>query len=195
MTPDALPQPILDRLAAAAEAEGLIDAAYDHVDTPIGTLLVVQTPRGVARIGFPEEREDLILLGVAKGLGPRVLRSPEVTAAAREAIAEYLEGGSQRINLPADLALARSDFHRSVLHALQRIPRGDARTYGAVAAEIGKPGAVRATGTACGRNPVPILVPCHRVVPAGGGVGNYGGGPARKERLLELEGWLTPKLV
>jgi methylated-DNA-[protein]-cysteine S-methyltransferase len=190
--PETLPDAVLERLGSAAMAEGLADAVYDHADSAIGRLLVVQSARGFCRIGFAEEPEDAILAGVAHRLGPRVLRSRLETAIAREELEAYLEGERAGFDLPVDLALARSPFQLDVLTELRRVPRGEVTTYGSLAARIGRPGAVRATGTALGRNPIPIVVPCHRVVPSSGGVGNYGGGPERKRVLLELEGALAP---
>lgn len=191
MTPEqTLPDALLERLGSAAVAEGLADAVYGVTDSPIGRLLVVQTARGVCRIGFAEEAEDAILADVAQRLGPRVVRSRAETSAAREELEAYLEGDRLAFDLPIDLALVRSPFQLDVLTELRRVPRGDVTTYGSLAARIGRPGATRATGTALGRNPIPIVVPCHRVVPSSGGVGNYGGGPQRKRALLQLEGAL-----
>jgi methylated-DNA-[protein]-cysteine S-methyltransferase len=191
---ETLPDAVLERLGSAAVAEGLADAVYGAADSPIGRLLVVQTARGVCRIGFAEEAEDAILADVARRLGPRVVRSRTETATAREELEAYLEGERSAFDLPVDLTLARSPFQLDVLTELRRVPRGEVTTYGTLAARIGRPGAVRATGTALGRNPVPIVVPCHRVVPSTGGVGNYGGGAERKRVLLELEGALPAPL-
>jgi methylated-DNA-[protein]-cysteine S-methyltransferase len=190
MTPDRLSDAFLDRLATTAAAEGLADAVYAAMPSPLGRLLVVQSDRGVCRIGFAEEPEDAILAQVAARLGSRVLRSRTDTAPAREQLEAYLEGDATALELPVDMRLVRSPFQRDVLDELRRVPRGDVTTYGRLAARIGRPRAVRATGTALGRNPVPIVVPCHRVLPSTGGVGNYGGGPERKRALLRLEGAL-----
>ena len=192
MTPsETLPDALLERLGSAAVAEGLADAVYGVTDSPLGRLLVVQTARGVCRIGFAEEAEDAILAEIARRLGPRVVRSRAETSAAREELEAYLEGDRVTFDLPVDLALVRSPFQLDVLTELRRVPRGEVTTYGSLAARIGRPGAMRATGTALGRNPIPIVVPCHRVVPSSGGVGNYGGGAQRKRALLELEGALS----
>jgi methylated-DNA-[protein]-cysteine S-methyltransferase len=188
--PETLPDAVLERLGSAAVAEGLADAVYGATDSPIGRLLVVQSARGVCRIGFAEEPEETILDDIARRLGPRVVRSSAETATAREELEAYLEGDRASFDLPVDLSLARSPFQLDVLTELRRVPRGEVTTYGTLAARIGRPGAVRATGTALGRNPVPIVVPCHRVVPSSGGVGNYGGGAERKRALLALEGAL-----
>jgi len=198
MTPPAPLSPaFLDRLATAAVGEGLTDAVYASVSTPVGRLLVVQTAHGVCRIAFAFEPEDRILADVAARIGPRVVASRDATAAARDALAAYLEGEDTELDVPVDLALVRTPFQRTVLEGLRRVPRGSVTTYGELAVAIGRPKATRATGTALGRNPVPIVVPCHRVLPRGGGVGGYGGsvgsylaGPRVKRALLELEGAL-----
>jgi methylated-DNA-[protein]-cysteine S-methyltransferase len=189
MTP--LTEKFLDSLAAAAVREGLADAIYTRLPTPIGRLLVVQGEEGVLRIGFEEEAEDLLLADVASGLGPRIVASDRELATERDALSAYLEGDSETLELPVDLRLARAPFRREVLETLHReVARGSTISYGALAARSGHPRAARAVGTACARNPVPLVVPCHRVLPSTGGVGQYGGGVARKLALLELEGVL-----
>lgn len=184
-----LTEGFLEGVAAAAVREGVVDAYYSTVATPLGRLLVIETPRGVCRIGFEEEDPDTVLATVAMRVGPRIVRSRGATSEARDALEAYLSGQRDAFDLPVDLALAPSPFGRSVLAGLADVPRGTVTTYGTLAARIGHPGAARAVGTALGRNPVPIVVPCHRVVPGGGGVGGYGGGAARKELLLRLEGY------
>jgi methylated-DNA-[protein]-cysteine S-methyltransferase len=189
MTP--LSEKFLDSLATAAVREGLADAVFTRLSTPIGRLLVVQGAEGIVRIGFEEEPEDLLLADVASGLGPRIVASDRETGVARDALSAYLEGDSDSLVLPVDLRLARAPFRREVLETLHReVARGATISYGALAARSGHPRAARAVGTACARNPVPLVVPCHRVLPSGGGVGQYGGGVARKVALLELEGVL-----
>jgi methylated-DNA-[protein]-cysteine S-methyltransferase len=164
---------------------------FTRLSTPIGRLLVVQGAEGIVRIGFEEEPEDLLLADVASGLGPRIVASDRETGVARDALSAYLEGDSDSLVLPVDLRLARAPFRREVLETLHReVARGATISYGALAARSGHPRAARAVGTACARNPVPLVVPCHRVLPSGGGVGQYGGGVARKVALLELEGVL-----
>lgn len=180
----------LERFAAAAVDGSLTDAVYSVQPTPLGVLTVVVSPRGVCRIAFPEESADRVLAEVANVLGPAIVASKDATGTTRDALAAYLEGDSTRLDLPVDLALVRAPFQLDVLTELQRVPRGEVETYGGLAARIGRPRAFRATGTALGRNPIPILVPCHRVVPGSGGVGNYGGGADRKRALLQLEGAL-----
>ena len=186
-----LPAALAERIASAAIAEGLVDAVYDTLPSPIGPLLVVQSELGICRIGFASESSDEALAGVAATIGPRVVRSAAETAAARDAIAAYLEGDQLALPLPVDLRLVHSSFRRVVLDTLRAVPRGQTVTYGELATRAGHPRAFRAVGTTCATNPIPILVPCHRVLPATGGIGNYGGGPERKRVLLELEGALS----
>jgi methylated-DNA-[protein]-cysteine S-methyltransferase len=187
----------LDGLAASAVAEGLADALFTRLDSPIGRLLVVSGPRGICRIGFAEEPEDAVLAPVAARLGPRVLASDVELRSVRDALSEYLEGGSGEglAALDVDLTLVPSAFRRTVLETLRaEVGPGSTMFYGALGARVGHPKAARAVGTAMARNPVPIVVPCHRVLPGSGGVGSYGGGPDRKRALLELEGALPPAL-
>jgi len=188
-----LPTALLERVASAAVAEGLADALFTRLPTPIGRLLVVQGPAGVVRVGFEEEPEDRVLAEVAAVLGPRLVASDGELAETRDALARYLEGETDRLDLPADLRLVAAPFRREALRTLHRdVARGEVITYGALARAAGHPGAARAVGTACARNPVPIVVPCHRVVPSGAGLGAYGGGAERKRALLTLEGAARP---
>ena len=187
MTP--LSDAFLDRLASAAVREGLADAVYTTLSTPIGPLVVVQGEHGVLRIAFEGEPLDRTLAGVATGVGPRIVQSDRELAATRDTISAYLEGDDDRLDLPVDLSLVGGPFRRAVLETLHReVHRGEVVTYGALARQAGNPRAVRAVGTACATNPIPIVVPCHRVLPASGRLGAYGGGPERKRVLLALEG-------
>jgi methylated-DNA-[protein]-cysteine S-methyltransferase len=180
---------LLDSIASAAVREGLADAVYTRLETPIGRLLIVQGERGVVRVGFPEESADALLAQVAAHLGPRIVASDRELAGTRDSVMAYFEGVDERLDLPVDLSLVRSDFRRAALVRLRdEVGPGAVVTYGALAAKIGRPRAARAVGSACATNPVPIIVPCHRVLPGGGGVGSYGGGPARKRQLLAHEG-------
>jgi methylated-DNA-[protein]-cysteine S-methyltransferase len=189
MTP--LPDHLLESVAAAAVREGLADAVFTRVRTPIGRLLVVQGSAGVVRVGFEEEPEDRVLAEVASYLGPRIVASDRELAGTREGLEAYFAGEGDPHSLPVDLSLVGAPFRRAVLETLhEEIARGDVITYGALASRAGNPRAYRAAATACARNPVPILVPCHRVLPRSGGIGDYGGGPERKRALLELEGSL-----
>jgi methylated-DNA-[protein]-cysteine S-methyltransferase len=191
-----LPTALLESVAAAAVRDGLADAVFTRLSTPLGRLLVVQGPAGIVRIGFEEEPEDRALAAVAAALGPRIVASDRELAPAREALSAYLEGEQTELDMPVDLRLMAAPFRRRVLETLHHdVARGHTVTYGALAARAGNPKAARAAGTACARNPVPIVVPCHRVLPGGGGLGGYGGGPARKRALLELEGAITTPLA
>ncbi len=185
-----LPDSLLESVAAAAVREGLADALYTRLKTPIGRLLVVSGPEGLVRIAFETEAEDAALAEVASALGPRVIGSDAEMAVPRDALSAYFEG--EPIELPVDLRLASAPFRRVVLERLREVPRGETVSYGELAARAGNPKAARAVGTACARNPVPIVVPCHRVLPGTGRLGSYRGGPERKAALLELEG-ITPR--
>jgi methylated-DNA-[protein]-cysteine S-methyltransferase len=174
------------RFRERAAAEGLLDVAYDLVDTPLGDLLVAVTDRGVCRIEFdPEPERDLESL--ARDFGLRVLRAPKAVDESRRELTQYFEGSRTRFELPVDLRVA-AEFRLRVMHELARVPYGSVTTYGALAAKAGRPAAARAVGTIMNRNPVPIVLPCHRVVGASGSLVGYGGGLERKERLLRLEG-------
>ena len=184
-----LPASLLDAIASAAVREGLADAVYTRLRTPIGTLLIVQGERGVVRVGFPEESQDALLAQVAAGLGPRIVASDRELAGTRDIVSAYFEGEDPSLDLPVDLSLVRSDFRRAALQTLHdEVGPGEVVTYAKLAARIGHPKAARAVGSACATNPVPIVVPCHRVLPSSGGIGNDGGGPERKRRLLAHEG-------
>ena len=177
------------RFRDAAAARGLLDVAYDVVDSPLGRLLVAATDRGVCRIAYdPEPERDLEQL--ARAFGARVLRSPRPTEQPRRQLAEYFEGRRRTFDLPVDLRAA-AEFSRRVLEQLRGVPFGELTTYGALAARAGKPRAARAVGTVMNRNPVPIVVPCHRVVGSTGALVGYGGGLERKRALLRLEGALA----
>jgi methylated-DNA-[protein]-cysteine S-methyltransferase len=187
MTP--LPDSLLEAVAAAAVREGLADAVFTRLTTPIGRLLVVQGERGIVRVGFEDEAEDRLLAEVAARLGPRIVGSDRELAATRDTLDAYFAGEGDPQSLPFDLTLVPAPFRHAVLESLHdSVPRGEVVTYGKLAARAGNARAHRAAATACARNPIPIVVPCHRVVPAGGGIGNYGGGPERKRALLALEG-------
>ena len=175
--------------AAAAEAK-LLDVAYDLVDTPLGTLLVAATDRGLCRISFdPEPEREAESL--ARAFGSKVLRVSRPVDEARRQLDEYFAGKRQRFELPLDLSPAR-EFAHAVLDELARVPYGELTTYGTLAAKAGRPRAARAVGTVMNRNPVPIVLPCHRVVGSTGALTGYGGGLDRKRALLELEGSLSP---
>lgn len=171
-----------------AAAEGALDVAFELTDSPLGELLVAATERGVCRISFDPE-PDAELDWLARSYGVRVLRAPGPVDAARRELDEYFQGKRRIFDVSVDLASAPA-FQRLVLEELQRVPYGSTNTYGGLAASIGKPRAARAVGGALNRNPIPIVVPCHRIVGSSGSLVGYAGGLARKERLLALEGAL-----
>ncbi len=177
------------RFLAAAAAEA--DVVYAELDSPVGPLLAAATTQGLVRLAYRDADGgwDAVLDGLARRLSPRVVEAPARLDAVRRELAEYFAGERRAFGLRVDLALA-APFAREVLRACARIPFGGTASYGAVAADAGRPSASRATGNALGANPVPIVVPCHRVLRAGGGIGGYTGGLAIKERLLALEGVL-----
>lgn len=177
------------RFRDAAAATGLLDVAYDLLETPIGRLLVAVSDGGLCRISFdPEPDRELELL--ARGFGTRVLRTARPVDPARRELDEYFEGRRHDFDLPVDLRVA-SDFNRRVLAELRRVPYGSVTTYGELAARADRPRAARAVGMIMNRNPVPIVLPCHRVVGSTGKLVGYGGGIERKEALLRLEGALA----
>jgi methylated-DNA-[protein]-cysteine S-methyltransferase len=172
-----------------AERDGLLDIAYTEVDTPVGRLLLAATPRGLVRITFPVESPETVLEQLASTVSPRILESPQRLDDARRELDLYFDGKLTDFELPLDWQLTKG-FYRKVLRATARIPYGKTRSYSQVAKRAGSPRAVRATGTALGSNPLPIIVPCHRVLRSGGALGGYGGGLDVKQSLLELEGAL-----
>jgi methylated-DNA-[protein]-cysteine S-methyltransferase len=180
--------PSLDeRFRAAAAAANLLDVAFDVVpDTPVGTLLIGVTERGVCRISFDPAPEHH-LEELARVYGPRVLRSSRPIEQMRRELDEYFEGRRTEFDLPLDVSRV-PEFQRVVLHELALVPYGEVTTYGALAARVGKPRAARAVGGAMNRNPIPIVLPCHRVIGASGSLTGYGGGLDRKRALLKLEG-------
>ncbi len=174
------------RLVAAATDTDLLDVAYRELDSPIGPLLVAATPVGLVRLAFCSEDRDEVLGSLAARVSPRVLRAPaRLDAAARE-LEEYFAGRRRDFDVPVDLRLARG-FRFEVLGALCAIAYGRTRSYAEIAAATGRPRAVRAVGSACATNPVPLVVPCHRVVRSDGSIGQYGGGSDAKRFLLDLE--------
>lgn len=193
-----------DRLTAAAERDALLDVAYRTVDSPVGRLLLARTDVGLVRVAYPEpddtaepdhtaEPDDTaepdhtsVLASLAETISPRILHAPgELDEAARE-FDEYFTGQRIGFELPLDLRLSRG-FRAEVLDYLPQVGYGSTASYGQVAAAVGRPRAVRAVGTACARNPLPVVVPCHRVVRSDGSVGAYAGGAAAKRHLLALE--------
>jgi methylated-DNA-[protein]-cysteine S-methyltransferase len=178
-------------LTGPSEAAGLLDVAYATLDSPLGSLLLAATPRGLVRIAYlssSDERE--LLQHLAARISPRVLAAPRKLDPPRRQLDEYFAGRRQRFELPLDWRLTHG-FGRRVLSATARIPYGSVSTYKQVATEAGNPRASRAAGNALGANPLPIVVPCHRVLHGSGGLGGYTGGIERKRALLTVEGRLS----
>jgi methylated-DNA-[protein]-cysteine S-methyltransferase len=181
-------QRVRGALAARAEQDGLVDVAFERHDTPLGTVVVGATADGLVRIGLPSEDEDAVLQHLADRISRRVLRAPRASLTrTRNQLDEYFEGTRRAFDVPLDWQLAHG-FRREVLRATAEIPYGETSSYRAVATRAGSPGAVRAAGTALATNPLPIVVPCHRVLRTGGGLGSYRGGAVAKAALLALEG-------
>jgi methylated-DNA-[protein]-cysteine S-methyltransferase len=181
--------PDLDRrFRERAARDKLLDVAYDLVETPIGTLLVAATERGLARIVYDAEPEQEVER-LARAFGLRVLRTTKPIDEARRELDEYFGGRRRVFDLPLDLESVAA-FNRRVLGELARVPYGEVVTYGQLAARAERPRAARAVGTVMNRNPLPIVLPCHRVIGANGKLVGYGGGLERKETLLRLEGAL-----
>ncbi|WP_051113939.1 methylated-DNA--[protein]-cysteine S-methyltransferase [Actinopolymorpha alba] len=174
------------RLASMADREGLLDVAYRTVDTPVGTLLLAATERGLVRVAYPNQDHDAALAQLAELVSARVLHAPARLDAVARQLEEYFAHRRRVFDVPVDLRLSRG-FRQAVLAHLPHIPYGATESYTQVAAAAGSPRAVRAVGTACATNPVPIVVPCHRVVRADGSYGGYAGGAAVKQALLTLE--------
>jgi methylated-DNA-[protein]-cysteine S-methyltransferase len=179
----------LQHLPERADAEGLLDVAYTTVDSPFGPLLLAATPRGLVKVSFPQFGTDATLEELASRISPRVLEAPSRLDETRRELDLYFEGKLTEFDLPLDWQLS-DGFRKRVQRAIGRIPYGQTRSYTEVARSAGNERAVRAAGTACGANPIPIVVPCHRVLRTGGALGGYGGGLPMKEALLELEGVL-----
>jgi methylated-DNA-[protein]-cysteine S-methyltransferase len=174
------------RLEQAAEADGALDVAYRTIDTPVGTLLLAATTVGLVRVAYDVENHDAVLAKLAAAISPRLLRAPARLDDAARQLDEYFTKRRTDFEVPVDLRLAEG-FRRSVIEHLRDIGYGDRESYATVAAAVGSPKAVRAVGTACARNPLPVVIPCHRVVRSDGSTGQYAGGPVAKAALLDLE--------
>jgi methylated-DNA-[protein]-cysteine S-methyltransferase len=173
-------------LRERAAAEGLLDVAYATADSPFGTLLLAKTPQGLVRIGLPNEDTDELLVDLAGRISPRVLEAPAGLDEERRELEDYFAGRRHAFELPIDWQLS----HGFLLRARQEIaaiPYGETRTYTDLARSAGNERAVRAAGSACSRNPIPLVVPCHRVLRSDGSLGGYAGGLEMKEKLLDLE--------
>ncbi|MCD6014040.1 MAG: methylated-DNA--[protein]-cysteine S-methyltransferase [Solirubrobacterales bacterium] len=176
------------RLTDRVEREDLAEVAYARFESPLGTGLVAATGRGVVRVALPNERLDETIERLATDVSPRILELPGRLDDARRELDQYFEGRRRRFDLELDWRLVRPGFYSRVLRETAKLPFGVTASYGEIADRAGNPRAYRAAGTALGHNPIPLIVPCHRVLLAGGRVGNYGGGPEMKEWLLKLEG-------
>jgi methylated-DNA-[protein]-cysteine S-methyltransferase len=179
-------EPLHARLAALAEREGLLDLSYRTVDSPFGPLLLAATPEGLVRVAFEREGHDAVLARLATDVSPRILRTPRRLDDAARQLEEYFAGRRRAFDVLVDLRLARG-FRRSVLVHLRDIPYGKTQSYATVARAAGNASAVRAAASACSHNPLPLVVPCHRVIRSDGGTGEYLGGPEAKQALLAME--------
>jgi methylated-DNA-[protein]-cysteine S-methyltransferase len=178
------------RLSARIAQEGLADITYTPVDSPFGTLLAAATKKGLVRLAFPEEDVDSVLERLSRRISPRIVESPAPLESVQRELEEYFGGARRSFELALDWSLI-GPFGRKVLRATAEIPYGGVLSYGEVAADAGSPRGSRAAGNALGSNPIPIVIPCHRVLRTGGALGGYGGGLERKRWLLELEGALS----
>jgi methylated-DNA-[protein]-cysteine S-methyltransferase len=186
--PDQLPD-----LGQAAAAAGLLDVAYATLDSPLGPLLLAATPRGLVRLAYIDYADaDAVLEHLAAHVSPRVLAAPRKLDEPRRELEEYFAGRRQSFEVPVDWRLTRG-FARRVLQATSKIPFGATATYKQMATQAGSPRASRAAGNALGSNPIPIVVPCHRILHSGGGLGGYTGGLEKKRVLLGVEGYSTLK--
>jgi methylated-DNA-[protein]-cysteine S-methyltransferase len=174
------------RLEQAAQHEGILDVAFDLKDTPVGTLLLATTDAGLVRVAYVGDDRDAVLAALAAAVSPRILRAPHRLQEAARQLDEYFGGTRTRFDIPLDFRLSHG-FRREVLGHLAGIAYGRTESYAQVAQAVGNPRAVRAVGSACATNPLPVIVPCHRVVRTDGSAGGYVGGPAAKRILLALE--------
>lgn len=186
LAPDGPPEQVLATLAQRAADEGLVDVAYTQADSPLGRLTLATTEQGLVCLAYPERSLDEVLGRLAREVSPRVLEAPARLDRVRRELDEYFEGSRQVFELPLDWRLTRG-FFRSVLRATADIGYGQTSSYKEVARQAGNVRAVRAAGNGLGSNPMPVVVPCHRVLASGGGLGGYTGGTDRKQFLLDLE--------
>jgi methylated-DNA-[protein]-cysteine S-methyltransferase len=180
------------RLAQRVADEGLADVTYTAAESPFGTLLLAATRRGLVRLAFPEESLDAMLEGLSRRISPRIVEAAAPLDGVRRELDEYFDGRRRAFELALDRRLM-APFARRVLRVTSQIPYGGVLSYAEVAADAGSPRGFRAAGNALGANPIPIVIPCHRVLRSGGSLGGYGGGPHRKRWLLELEGAPVPQ--
>jgi methylated-DNA-[protein]-cysteine S-methyltransferase len=177
---------LVARLASAAESQDLVDVAFRRFDSPIGMLLLAATPRGLVRVGLANEDEGAVLQELAERVSPRVLEAPRRLDLVAVELDRYFAGQLREFDLALDHRLS-AGFRHIVLTRLAEIPYGETASYAAVAALAGSPAAARAVGTACATNPIPIVIPCHRVTRADGTLGGYRGGSEAKRALIHLE--------
>jgi methylated-DNA-[protein]-cysteine S-methyltransferase len=176
----------LEALRERAAIEGLLDVAYATADSPYGTLLLAKTPQGLVRLGLPNEEFEPILVDLAGRISPRVLETPGKLDEERRELDDYFAGRREAFELPIDWQLSHG-FHLRARQGIAAIPYGETRTYTDLARDAGNERAVRAAGSACSRNPIPLVVPCHRVLRSDGSLGGYAGGLEMKQGLLEME--------
>ena len=187
LRPGAPTQAILDKLAKSAARRGLVDVAYTQADSPFGPLTLAATEQGLVLLAYPENDLEHALERLAERISPRVLELPARLEPVRRQLDQYFAGKRTRFDFPIDWRLAAAGFFERILRATEEIPYGETITYRQVAERAGNVKAVRAAGNGLGSNPIPIVVPCHRVVATGGGMGGYTGGVDRKRYLLALE--------
>jgi methylated-DNA-[protein]-cysteine S-methyltransferase len=183
---DAALERLRARLADQADSDGLLDVAYRTMDSPVGSLLLAATPAGLVRVAFECENHDDVLVELSTAISPRILRSSRRVDDVARQIEEYFARRRRHFEVPVDLQLSKG-FRRAVLTHLMEIPYGERESYTVVARSAGNPRAVRAAGSACATNPIPLVVPCHRVVRSDGTYGQYRGGPEAKQLLLTME--------
>ena len=179
-------QRLHSRLVDEAERDGVLDVSYRTIDSPVGSLLLAATAEGLVRIAFDREDHDVVLTRLATEISPRILRAPHRLDGAAAQLDEYFSGRRRTFDVPIDLQLAHG-FRRTVLTHLRDIAYGETASYTMVAEASGSPAAVRAVGSACANNPLPLVVPCHRVVRSDGSIGQYLGGTETKQALLAME--------
>jgi methylated-DNA-[protein]-cysteine S-methyltransferase len=179
------------RFAERAERDGLADVAYAAFESPYGEIHIAVTDRGLVSLALPNVGEEAFLATLASEISPRVLELPGRLDEVRRELDEYFAGTRRDFDLKLDWRLIRSGFYRQVLRETKKLPYGATSTYGEIAGRAGNARAARAAGTALATNPIPLVIPCHRILRSGGVVGMYGGGPAMKQSLLVAEGALS----
>ena len=184
--PETTSSPLCTAVRRRAEEEGLLDLAYITLDTPVGTLLLAATPTGLVRVAYEREGLDTVLGQLAAKVSPRILQAPRRLDEVSRQLEQYFTGKRTQFDLPLDLRLS-TGFRRSVLDYLPAVGYGQTASYQSVAAAVHSPKAARAVGTACATNPLPVVIPCHRVIRSNGQLGPYLGGPDVKHQLLDME--------